>query len=131
MKCYSFSLRMLCWLGNRFEEIVLSELTSQGKYLHYGRLWLVSRVFPGVTNYSSAAKAGRGIGSGGCAWQLSCCRGCCLLACDPLLESSQPALGAQTEFLPLYNVHCVSKLSCVHLSCPKPVFCAESHPGLV
>lgn len=30
-------------------------------------------------------------------------------------------------FLPLYNVHCVGELSCVHLFCPKPVFCAESH----
>lgn len=35
---------MLCWLGNRFEEILLSELTSHRKYLHCGRLWLVGKV---------------------------------------------------------------------------------------
>lgn len=44
MQCYSFPLRMLCCLGNRFEGILLSELTSQRKYWHYGRLWLVSKV---------------------------------------------------------------------------------------
>lgn len=87
-------------------------------------------VFTGITNHSSALNAGRGIGWGGCAWQLSCSHRCCLLACDPLLESSQPAaaLGAQAEFLPLYNVRSVGKLSHVHLFCPKPVFCAESCP---